>query len=124
MQTLIKLFVYLSVLVIAGYIMLLVLSKIDTSGITDKYNPLVEEKQSYVKTSKAVSKQDAYIRNYSSNGYDMNGNKSRINYTATYDLKLNRYLKINHKGRHVESFEEVDKKEIPKNVLNKIESDN
>lgn len=35
-------------------------------------------------------------------------------YTATFDVKPHRYLKITHKGHHVETFEEVPKKALAK----------
>ena len=40
-------------------------------------------------------------------------------YTATFDVKPHRYLKITHKGHHVETFEEVEKEEVPK-ALDKL----
>lgn len=41
-------------------------------------------------------------------------------YTATFDIKPNRYLKIIHKGHHVEVFEEVEKGQVPKKALDKL----
>ncbi|CDR66682.1 Uncharacterized protein conserved in bacteria [Staphylococcus schweitzeri] len=41
-------------------------------------------------------------------------------YTATFDVKPHRYLKITHKGHHVEVFEEVEKEEVPKKALAKL----
>lgn len=44
-----------------------------------------------------------------------------MEFISSDELKTNHYLKIKHKGTHVESFEEVDKSEIPKKALNAIE---
>lgn len=37
-------------------------------------------------------------------------------YTATFDVKPHRYLKITHKGHHVETFEEVEKGKYLKSI--------
>ncbi len=36
--------------------------------------------------------------------------ETQLMYTATFDVKPHRYLKITHKGHHVETFEEVERK--------------
>lgn len=48
------------------------------------------------------------------------GKETQLMYTATFDVKPHRYLKITHKGHHVETFEEVEKEEVPKKALAKL----
>ncbi len=44
-------------------------------------------------------------------------NERTIEFTGLSILKEGHYLKIINKGAHVESYEEVDKKEVPKKAL-------
>ncbi len=44
------------------------------------------------------------------------GKETQLMYTATFDVKPHRYLKITHKGHHVETFEEVEKGQMKKSI--------
>ncbi|MCS5349021.1 YxeA family protein [Staphylococcus aureus] len=120
MKTILKILTYIGLIIFGAYAALFILKTIDSHGITDQFNPLVKKDDSYVKTTEVSNRVDEYLRSYRQNAYNKTGKKTQLTYTATYDLKPNRYLKITHKGHHVETFEEVEKGQVPKKALDKL----
>lgn len=59
---------------------------------------------------------DDQLRSYTQSAFNKEGKETQLMYTATFDVKPHRYLKITHKGHHVETFEEVEKEEVPKSI--------
>ncbi|GJF44992.1 YxeA family protein [Staphylococcus argenteus] len=120
MKAILKILTYIALIFIGAYAALFILKTIDSHGVTDQFNPLVKEDDSYVKTTAVSSRIDEQLRSYRQNAYNKTGEMTQLTYTATYDIKPNRYLKITHKGHHVEAFEEVEKKEVPSKILEKL----
>lgn len=117
MKTILKTITYLALTIIGAYAALFILKTIDSHGITDQFNPLVKEDDSYVKTT---TRMDDQLRSYTQSAFNKEGKETQLMYTATFDVKPHRYLKITHKGHHVETFEEVEKEEVPKKALDKL----
>ncbi|HCZ1880296.1 TPA: YxeA family protein [Staphylococcus aureus] len=114
MKTILKTITYLALTIIGAYATLFILKTIDSHGITDQFNPLVKEDVSYVKTTEVSTRIDNQLRSYSQSAFNKEGKETQLMYTATFDVKPHRYLKITHKGHHVETFEEVPKKALAK----------
>lgn len=122
MKTILKTITYLALTIIGAYAALFILKTIDSHGITDQFNPLVKEDVSYVKTTEVSTRMDDQLRSYSQSAFNKEGKETQLMYTATFDVKPHRYLKITHKGHHVEAFEEVEKGQVPKKSIRQIES--
>ncbi|HCX1433765.1 TPA: YxeA family protein [Staphylococcus aureus] len=122
MKTILKTITYLALTIIGAYAALFILKTIDSHGITDQFNPLVKEDVSYVKTTEVSTRMDDQLRSYSQSAFNKEGKETQLMYTATFDVKPHRYLKITHKGHHVEIFEEVEKGQVPKKSIRQIES--
>ncbi|RIL79226.1 YxeA family protein [Staphylococcus cohnii] len=58
---------------------------------------------------------------YTQKAYDEQGESRNLTFTASQSLKLDKYLKITHKGAHVATYEEVNKQDIPKKAIEEIE---
>ncbi|CXP67318.1 exported protein [Staphylococcus aureus] len=116
MKTILKTITYLALTIVGAYAALFILKTIDSHGITDQFNPLVKEDDSYVKTTEVSTRMDDQLRSYTQSAFNKEGKETQLMYTAT----PHRYLKITHKGHHVETFEEVEKEEVPKKALDKL----
>lgn len=93
----------------------------EITGLIDHINPLVKKESSYVKTKKP-DEFLAYDRvSYTQKAYDEQGESRNLTFTASQSLKLDKYLKITHKGAHVATYEEVNKQDIPKKAIKEIE---
>lgn len=118
-----KLWKSLAILIVFVSLCLGVIIVLSTSGfyevkaVTDRYNPTVHEKNSYVKTKSPDSVEEHKLRRYKQEAVDKYGNSMKVEFTAPYELKTNHYLKIKHKGTHVYSYEEVKKSEVPNKTL-------
>ncbi len=58
MKTILKTITYLALTIIGAYAALFILKTIDSHGITDQFNPLVKEDDSYVKTTEVSTRMD------------------------------------------------------------------
>nr|WP_263313959.1 YxeA family protein [Mammaliicoccus sp. Marseille-Q6498] len=125
MKSLIKGFIALIIFVLLIVCLLFIVlsssSSGEVKGITDQLNPFVKEKDSYVKTKKPDAVKEHNIRSYDQEIVDAEGNRTKVNYISADELKINRYLKIKHKGTHVESFEEVTRDQVPEKALQVID---
>jgi uncharacterized protein (TIGR01655 family) len=94
----------------------------ELSGVIDQLNPLVAKGTVYVKTKEADAINEYGIATYHQIASDGNGKKREILFTADHELQKERYLKVYNKGAHIETYEEVDKEEVPEKAL--IQLDN
>lgn len=93
----------------------------EIAGLIDQINPLVKEENSYVKTKKPDKFLEYDRASYTQKAYDKQGKSRNLTFTAAQSLKLDKYLKITHKGAHVATYEEVNKQDIPKKTIKEIE---
>jgi uncharacterized protein (TIGR01655 family) len=93
----------------------------EVAGMLDQLNPLVSESVVYVKTQKPVSIDQYGSGQYKQLAANKDGQTRTIEFQGLKVLKENRYLKLTNKGAHVESFEEIEKDEVPLAALKAIE---
>ena len=93
----------------------------EITGLIDHINPLVKKESSYVKTKKPDEFLEYDRVSYTQKAYDEQGESRNLTFTASQSLKLDKYLKITHKGAHVATYEEVNKQDIPKKAIKEIE---
>ena len=93
----------------------------EIAGLIDHINPLVKKESSYVKTKKPDEFLEYDRVSYTQKAYDEQGESRNLTFTASQSLKLDKYLKITHKGAHVATYEEVKKQDIPKKAIEEIE---
>ncbi len=113
MKTILKTITYLALTIIRTYAALFILKTIDSHGITDQFNPLVKE-DDYVKTTEVSTRMDDQLRSYTQSAFNKEGKETQLMYTATFDVKPHRYLKITHKGHHVETLKKLKRKKYLK----------
>ncbi|MGX7412003.1 YxeA family protein [Enterococcus caccae] len=56
---------------------------------------------------------------YKQETVDKEGKKKELTFTADHELKIDRYLKIDNKGVHVETYQEFPEDEVPQKDYNK-----
>lgn len=124
-----KLLVIIAIVILAIFTMLIVLAFItkeknepgEVYALIDQLNPLVKEQNSYVKTKKPDEFLEHNRVSYTQKSYDEQGNSRNITFEAAQTLKLDKHLKITHKGAHAVTYEEVKKNDVPKKALKEIE---
>ncbi|MEG0255263.1 YxeA family protein [Vagococcus sp.] len=93
----------------------------DLPQLFDRFNVLIKKEPVYVVTdSKQSVKQDQGGYIYHQSVVSESGKTYDLSYYAGSLLKESAILKLDVKGRHVETWEEVQKDEVPKEVLNKL----
>lgn len=90
-------------------------------AIIDQLNPLVRPSESYVKTIAPSRNLEHGYFEYQQDAFDKEGQEIPLIFTADHKLKMNHYLKISHKGKHVITYEEVQKDELPQKVKEKLD---
>ncbi|WP_303218056.1 YxeA family protein [Enterococcus asini] len=93
----------------------------DVAQVIDQLNPLLPTKDLYVKTTTPDFVNDYGTAAYKQMAADQNGDTREIQFSGMFELKTDRYLKLTAKGAHVETYEEVQKAEVPKKALAAIE---
>ncbi|WP_238597627.1 YxeA family protein [Staphylococcus edaphicus] len=89
--------------------------------LMDQLNPLTKEKDAYIITKRKPDQLLEHNRvEYTQDAVDENGNVIKLTITAVEKLQPNRYLRVPHKGKHVETFEEVSEKQVPSETLKKL----
>ncbi|WP_407270480.1 YxeA family protein [Radiobacillus sp. PE A8.2] len=86
----------------------------------DRFNPLFTMGEVYVQIDEepTVEKGRYY---YNLTGYDEDGEKTEIAFTAGKDLKENAFLRITAKGAFVKGWEEVQAEALPEDVNAKFD---
>ncbi|WP_367387509.1 YxeA family protein [Bacillus vallismortis] len=88
--------------------------------ITDRINPLVPRQDMYVQMNRDGQHLKPGGTKYTLDGCNKSGGKSEITFLASGDLRKNAYLKVNTKGKYVETWEEVQYKDLPKKVQSQL----
>ncbi len=93
----------------------------DLPQLFDRFNILIKREPSYVVTdSKQAAKQEPGGYIYHQSVISQSGKEYDLSYYAGGLLKEHAILKLDTKGRFVETWEEVKKDEVPENVLEKL----
>ncbi|NBJ69029.1 MULTISPECIES: YxeA family protein [Clostridia] len=89
--------------------------------LTDKLNPFLPETDIFVQINKLGKELDTGDYEYSLTGYDKSGEKHEVTFTASKQLRETAYLKVITKRTYVDSWKEVQFKELPSKVRAKFE---
>lgn len=94
----------------------------ELGAIVDQLNPFISENEVYVKTKSYddINKDDMY--SYTQTAADEDGKTRKIMFTSSKELKKGHYLKLSNKGTHVNSYEEVQKEQVPEKALKAIDN--
>lgn len=94
----------------------------EIGAVIDQLNPFVSESEVYVKTKSYddINKDDMY--SYTQTAADETGKTRKIIFTSSKELKKGHYLKLSNKGTHINSYEEVQKEQVPEKALQAIDN--
>jgi len=90
------------------------------TGMFDRANPLVSQKDVYVQIDKKPEK-ISHRYEYSLTGYTSDNNKKNVTFTTLATLSKDTYLKVGAKGSYVKTWEKVEFSKLPSNVKEKFE---
>ncbi|MFC0747701.1 YxeA family protein [Enterococcus faecalis] len=90
--------------------------------LCNRTNPFISESEVYVKTKSYddINKDDMY--SYTQTAADETGKTRKIIFTSSKELKKGHYLKLSNKGTHINSYEEVQKEQVPEKALKAIDN--
>ncbi|MGF1919352.1 YxeA family protein [Enterococcus faecalis] len=116
--------ILISVLLVIGlFIVLATINKNqigEFAGIIDRFNPLVPEKELYVKSRTPDTVNSHGIATYIQEAADKNGNKRTIQFNAIQTMTEGIYVKLHTKGAYVEEIEKCEESQVPKKALKEL----
>nr|WP_275692294.1 MULTISPECIES: YxeA family protein [Lactobacillales] len=94
----------------------------ELGAVVDQLNPFISQSEVYVKTKSYddINKDDMY--SYTQTAADKTGKTRKIIFTSSKELKKGHYLKLSNKGTHINSYEEVQKEQVPEKALKTIDN--
>lgn len=94
----------------------------ELGAVVDQLNLFISESEVYVKTKSYddINKDDMY--SYTQTAADETGKTRKIIFTSSKELKKGHYLKLSNKGTHINSYEEVQKEQVPEKALKTIDN--
>ncbi|MDT2584621.1 YxeA family protein [Lactococcus petauri] len=94
----------------------------ELGAVVDQLNPFISQSEVYVKTKSYddINKDDMY--SYTQTAADETGKTRKIIFTSSKELKKGHYLKLSNKGTHINSYEEVQKEQVPEKALKAIDN--
>ncbi len=94
----------------------------ELGAVVDQLNPFISESEVYVKTKSYddINKDDIY--SYTQTAADETGKTRKIIFTSSKELKKGHYLKLSNKGTHINSYEEVQREQVPEKPLQAIDN--
>ncbi|WP_314065018.1 YxeA family protein [uncultured Vagococcus sp.] len=90
-------------------------------GLMDRYNILIDWQPLYVKTNNQGTIETTGYR-YTQVAYTTDGDSQDVSYDTSEKLQHHHYLKLTAKGRYVQHYEEINKSEVPKKALERLNS--
>lgn len=81
----------------------------------DRFNPLIPQEHVYVQINKPGEPDNGRFK-YKVAGYNTEGKKKNVSFTASIELPKGIYLKVLAKGAYAQEWEEVKKEDIPKGI--------
>lgn len=106
---------------IVAVILILSLSLFVKNELADMLNPFIPQKDVFVKIDQIGEKIDPQTYEYILEGFNEDGKKVQIAFTASKQLREGAYLKVDTKRTFVKSWEEVQLKDIPSVARNKLQ---
>ncbi|MDO3675424.1 YxeA family protein [Paenibacillus ehimensis] len=96
-------------------VILAVLVGIKYKDVVDRFNPLMTKEYVYVQITKPGEPDEGRYK-YVLAGYNAQGEKKEVTFTASLSLLPGTYLKVLAKGAYAQEWEEVKKEDIPKAI--------
>lgn len=84
--------------------------------VVDRFNPLISKEYVYVQINKPGEPADGRYK-YKLTGYNAEGKKKDVTFTASTELLGGAYLKVLAKGSYTEQWEEIKAEEIPEGIV-------
>ncbi|CAM4152847.1 MULTISPECIES: YxeA family protein [Bacillus cereus group] len=105
------------------FIVVIGVASVSHNEITDRYNPLVKEDWLYVKAKESgrLSKIGEVAGDYKLTGYYASGEGKDVKFYAPRGLREGAYVKVKTKGEYIETYQEVQPNEIPKEIKEKLD---
>ncbi|MDQ0216394.1 uncharacterized protein (TIGR01655 family) [Oikeobacillus pervagus] len=111
-----KIFKIAIVTVAIAVVILFSLTFFVKNELADMLNPLVPQKDVFVKIDGSGEKVDVDTFEYTLKGINEDGKETEVTFTASKQLRNEAYLKIDTKRSYVKSWEEIQFNEIPATV--------
>ncbi|MDI2589178.1 YxeA family protein [Psychrobacillus sp. NEAU-3TGS] len=105
---------------IVAVILILSMSLLVKNELADMLNPFISHKDVFVRIDQIGERIDSKTYEYILEGINEDGKKVQIAFTASKHLREGAYLKVDTKRTYVKSWEEVQQKEIPSAVRDKL----
>lgn len=90
-------------------------------SIIDRFNPFVPTSELYVISEEPNSVNGHGTADYIQTGFDANGNSRKISFNAISKMTTGIFVKIYNKGAYVKDIEKVNRSQVPKAALEKLE---
>ncbi|WP_157843217.1 YxeA family protein [Bacillus sp. FJAT-42315] len=115
-----KVFKVLMGSLIVAAIIMISLTFFVKNELADMLNPLVPQKDVFVKVEGSGEEVDASTFEYTLKGIDEDGEETKVTFTASKQLREGAYLKVNTKRTYVKAWEEIQYNDLPADVQSKI----
>ncbi|EJQ44271.1 hypothetical protein IEQ_04611 [Bacillus cereus BAG6X1-2] len=105
------------------FILVIGVASFSHNEITDRYNPLVKEDWVYVKAKEAgrLTRIGEVAGDYKLTGYYTSGEERDVKFYAPNGLREGAYVQVKTKGEYIETYQEVQPNEIPKEIKEKLD---
>ncbi|KRG11125.1 YxeA family protein [Lederbergia galactosidilytica] len=110
----------LTIFIIVGG--LVAASLIFHNEVTDRFNPLVPQKDVYVQIMEKGTPRSQGGYDYTLSGFDESGIERKVTFYAAEELRNSAYLRVDAKGKYIKTWEEVQWEELPNKVSEKLEN--
>ncbi|WP_010495853.1 YxeA family protein [Paenibacillus elgii] len=96
-------------------VILAVLVGVKYRDVVDRFNPLITKEYVYVQITKPGEPDQGRYK-YVLTGYNAQGEKKEVTFTASLPLLQGAYLKVLVKGAYAQEWEKVNEEDIPKAI--------
>ncbi|MDD9271909.1 YxeA family protein [Paenibacillus sp. GCM10023248] len=93
-------------------VMLAVVFIVLYKDVVDRFNPFLTKAYVYVQINQAPVPNHGRVE-YKLTGYNAEGDKENVNFTASTELPKGTYLKVLAKGAYVQEWEKINPEEVP-----------
>ncbi|MBE1442936.1 YxeA family protein [Paenibacillus sp. OAS669] len=101
--------------VLALIIVIVAIVFITSKDVIDRFNPLINKEYVYVRINQPAQDEDGRFR-YNLTGYNAEGLKKKVSFTASTKLPEGAYVKVLAKGAYAQEWEQIKEEEAPKEI--------
>ncbi|MBM7566129.1 YxeA family protein [Paenibacillus sacheonensis] len=95
-------------------VILVILFVVKYRDVADRFNPFLVKTYVYVQIDKPGESEPHGRVAYALTGFDAEGKRKKVRFTASTQLPKGTYLKVLAKGAYTEAYERVDEEALPK----------